>query len=221
MWAQTYEVVFNQQDKNLDDAKFKEIRDENGKKVLGELTLPELVKVEEPPEPTPTPEKKEEKKAQPQNVTIVEEESGLSIGWIILIVVVAVLGIVIAIIIYRRKTKVIHVDADPNEFVKSDSIPVRMIITDENGEDHEGSWVIEGSLFVGRSEICGLCIDDDLLSKQHFVIEVTKSGCFVKDLDSTNGTSVNGVKLDDPRRLADGDVITAGREKFTFFREEA
>ena len=217
MWDHTYEVAFDQPQINLEDAGFKDISDADGEKVSGKMALPELPKISEPEEPESTPEKEE----QSQSITIVEEESGLSIGWIILIAVVAILGIVLAIIIYRRKSKIIHVDVDPEELSKSDSVPVRIVITDENGVNHEGNWVIEGSFFVGRSEICGLCIDDDLLSKQHFVIEITKSGCFVRDLDSTNGTSVNGVKLEEPRRLVDGDVISAGREKFTFYREEA
>lgn len=71
-------------------------------------------------------------------------------------------------------------------------------------------------MFIGRSDICNIYFDDDLLSKQHFVIDVTKMGCYIEDLESTNGTSVNGVKITSRRILLDGDVITAGREKIVF-----
>ena len=41
-------------------------------------------------------------------------------------------------------------------------------------------------------------------------------GCYLEDLQSTNGTFVNGVKVTNRRMLIDGDVITAGRETFVF-----
>ena len=69
---------------------------------------------------------------------------------------------------------------------------------------------------MGRSDICNIVFDDDRLSKQHFVIEVTKMGCYIEDLESTNGTFVNGVKLTNRRMLLDGDEINVGREKIVF-----
>ena len=77
-------------------------------------------------------------------------------------------------------------------------------------------WDVEGSLFVGRSDICNIYFDDDRLSKQHFVVEVNKMGCYIEDLESTNGTFVNGVKITSRRMLLDGDIITVGREKIVF-----
>ena len=47
-------------------------------------------------------------------------------------------------------------------------------------------------------------------------MEITLSGCYIEDLDTTNGTFVNGVKMTGRRRISDGDVVTAGREKFIF-----
>ena len=40
--------------------------------------------------------------------------------------------------------------------------------------------------------------------------------CYIEDLETTNDTFVNGVKITARRMLLDGDVITAGREKFVF-----
>jgi hypothetical protein len=44
------------------------------------------------------------------------------------------------------------------------------------------------------------------------VIEPTSDGVEIADLGSTNGTSVNGERLVDPRRLEHGDVIELGKE---------
>lgn len=137
-----------------------------------------------------------------------------SYWWIGLIVLVIIIGTIIIIVIRRKKTEVIGVD--PDELEKADSKMIRLTITDRAGTIKDIEWNVEGSLFVGRSEICNIFFDDDRLSKQHFVIEVNKMGCYIVDLESTNGTFVNGVKITNRRMLLDGDVITAGREKFVF-----
>lgn len=137
-----------------------------------------------------------------------------SYWWIGLIVLVLIIGVIIIIVIRKKKTEVIGVD--PDELEKADSKMIRLTITDRAGTIKDIEWNVEGSLFVGRSEICNIFFDDDRLSKQHFVIEVNKMGCYIVDLESTNGTFVNGVKITNRRMLLDGDVITAGREKFVF-----
>lgn len=137
-----------------------------------------------------------------------------SYWWIGLAVIVVILGIIIIIVIKKKKVAV--VDVNPDELVKADTKLIRLTITDRAGAIKDVEWNVEGSLFVGRADICNIFFDDDRLSKQHFVIEVTKMGCYIEDLESTNGTFVNGVKLSARRMLLDEDVITAGREKFVF-----
>ncbi len=126
----------------------------------------------------------------------------------------ALLGIFIIRAIQKKKTEVVQVD--PDELVKADTKKIRLTITDRSGAIKDVEWNVEGSLFIGRSSICNIYFDDDRLSKQHFVIEVTKMGCYLEDLQSTNGTFVNGVKITNRRMLLDGDVITAGRETLVF-----
>lgn len=134
--------------------------------------------------------------------------------WIGLIAIVLIIGIIIILVIRKKAVKVVEVNTD--ELVKADTKLIRLTITDRSGAIKDVEWNVEGSLFVGRSDICNIFFDDDRLSKQHFVIEVTKMGCYIEDLESTNGTFVNGVKMTNRRMLLDGDVITAGREKIVF-----
>lgn len=136
-----------------------------------------------------------------------------SYWWIGLFLLVVVIGLIVIRIIHKKEVKV---DMDPDELVKADRKLIRLTITDRAGAIKDVEWDVEGSLFIGRSNICNIYFDDDRLSKQHFVIEVNKMGCYITDLDSTNGTFVNGVKMTNRRMLLDGDVITAGREKFVF-----
>ena len=137
-----------------------------------------------------------------------------SFWWIGLVLLIIILGILIIRAIQKKKTEVAQVN--PDELVKADTRKIWLTITDRSGAIKDVEWDVEGSLFIGRSSICNIYFDDDRLSKQHFVIEVTKMGCYLEDLQSTNGTFVNGVKVTNRRMLIDGDVITAGRETIVF-----
>ncbi len=142
------------------------------------------------------------------------KEAVKSYWWIGLIVLVILIGTILIIVIRRKKVEVTGVN--PDELQKADSRKIWLTITDRSGAIKDVEWNVEGSLFVGRSNICNIYFDDDRLSKQHFVVEVNKMGCYIEDLESTNGTYVNGVKITSRRMLLDGDVITAGREKIVF-----
>ena len=134
--------------------------------------------------------------------------------WIGLVALVLLIGVILIFIIRRKKMEVSGIN--PEELEKADSRKIWLTITDRSGAIKDVEWNVEGSLFVGRSNICNIYFDDDRLSKQHFVVEVNKMGCYIEDLESTNGTFVNGVKITNRRMLLDGDVITAGREKIVF-----
>lgn len=137
-----------------------------------------------------------------------------SYWWIALILLAVLVGLIVIIIVKRKPGKVVEIN--PDDLLKADTKLIRLTITDRTGAIKDVEWNVEGSLFIGRSEICNIYFDDERLSKQHFVIEVTKMACYIEDLESTNGTFVNGVKMTNRRILLDGDVITAGREKFVF-----
>lgn len=137
-----------------------------------------------------------------------------SYWWIALVVLVFIIGVIIICVIRRKKVEVSGIN--PDELEKADTKKIWLTITDRSGAIKDVEWNVEGSLFVGRSNICNIFFDDDRLSKQHFVVEVNKMGCYIEDLESTNGTFVNGVKITNRRMLLDGDVINAGREKIVF-----
>ena len=137
-----------------------------------------------------------------------------SYWWIGFILLVILIGTILILVIRKRKVEIVQVD--PDELKKAVSRKIRLTITDRAGVIKDVEWDVEGSLFIGRSEICNIYFDDERLSKQHFVIEVNKMGCYIEDLESTNGTFVNGVKISGRRMLLDEDVITAGREKIVF-----
>jgi serine/threonine-protein kinase len=72
---------------------------------------------------------------------------------------------------------------------------------------------------VGRKNAHFSVPDDNFLSRNHFMIEVDPPRCLLKDLGSTNGTKVNGLRVGEAR-LNDGDVISAGQSTFSVHVED-
>jgi pSer/pThr/pTyr-binding forkhead associated (FHA) protein len=72
-------------------------------------------------------------------------------------------------------------------------------------------------LFVGRDESCDLVLPvQSGASRRHARIFASDGGWWIEDLQSSNGTEVNSVVIQEPRRLAEGDVIGIGTEIFLF-----
>lgn len=67
------------------------------------------------------------------------------------------------------------------------------------------------TFLVGRSQTAQLMLPEDRhFSRNHFRIEVKPPQCHLVDLDSSNGTFVNGERVSDVW-LSDGDTISGGR----------
>ncbi len=139
-----------------------------------------------------------------------------SYWWIVLIILVIAIGSIVIIIVKKKQLNVIA-GTDTNGLIESDTRTIGLTITNDKNLTQDISLEVEGSLFVGRSNICNIHFDDDKLSRQHFVIEVTKAACYIEDLQTTNSTFVNGVRITGRRMLSNGDVINAGRERFVFY----
>jgi pSer/pThr/pTyr-binding forkhead associated (FHA) protein len=84
----------------------------------------------------------------------------------------------------------------------------RIWIADEGGPR---SFLLAGErTAVGRDPEADICIDDEAVSWNHLEIESRGGVLMATDLDSSNGTKLNGEPLDRPRRLRDGDVLVVG-----------
>ncbi|MFH1730733.1 MAG: FHA domain-containing protein [Planctomycetota bacterium] len=84
---------------------------------------------------------------------------------------------------------------------------LRVIAGPDRGRTAE---VDEAPVSIGRGDDCGLCLTDEQVSVIHAVVEPTNNGCRVRDLESTNGTAVNGHPVSE-HRLMFGDTITVGQ----------
>jgi MoxR-like ATPase len=66
---------------------------------------------------------------------------------------------------------------------------------------------LDGELVIGRSSQADVRLSDRLASRRHAGLEVRAGAVTVSDLDSHNGTRVNGALITAPYRLRSGDVI--------------
>jgi len=78
------------------------------------------------------------------------------------------------------------------------------------GGEPPRSAPLRGRLVVGRSPEADVRIEDEAVSWNHLEIELRGEVLMATDLDSRNGTALNGEPLDRPRRLADGDTLIVG-----------
>ena len=80
--------------------------------------------------------------------------------------------------------------------------------------------LVEGPVAIGR-EPGGVQLHDGGISRCHASVELRSASYVIRDLGSTNGTLVNGVRLEGERLLQEGDKIFLGQTviKFTLVDE--
>ena len=75
--------------------------------------------------------------------------------------------------------------------------------------------LIDGHLTIGRDSSNHLCLADPVVSRKHCTINPKDQGFEIIDLDSQNGTFVNGIPIAH-RELAHGDTIRIGTNELVF-----
>jgi pSer/pThr/pTyr-binding forkhead associated (FHA) protein len=68
---------------------------------------------------------------------------------------------------------------------------------------------VADGLVIGRAE-ADLVVDDDEASRRHARVRLVADQVVLEDLGSTNGTWVNGVRIDRPTPIDAGDVVRIG-----------
>lgn len=144
--------------------------------------------------------------------------------WIILILAIALI-VLIAYRIIKKHKGLVKIEGkigfgdnveQQMHFELPSSVPLKLVITEVNGNTREVTVDVYKSIFVGRAEMCEISFADNKLSKQHFVIEEENGEFYISDLNSTNGTFINGIRIQSRRKLTNNDCITAGQERLVY-----
>ncbi|MGN0373752.1 MAG: FHA domain-containing protein [Enterocloster sp.] len=132
--------------------------------------------------------------------------------------------LVILFLVYRKLKKgrgVVYLDGkvvlassvDVKQHVAVQSAETRIIdcTVSVQGKNPQNLKIpVDKSIIAGRSSICDVFFDDPQMSRQHYALEWSNGSLYVTDLHSTNGTRVNGEKIQERTLLHPGDRITAG-----------
>ncbi len=112
--------------------------------------------------------------------------------------------------VYRPPTVVA-----PPEAEEAPPPPEREVVTlTVAGTKHE---ITQPRVVLGRSRGCDVPVPDVNVSRRHAELRQEGATYWIVDLDSTNGTSVNGKRVS-RERLRDGDRITLGSTEIVFGR---
>ena len=92
----------------------------------------------------------------------------------------------------------------------------------EKGHDKGKSIPVlaKGATIIGRDSSTAYPIRDTMASRMHFKIEKKDGSFWLNDLESTNGTYVNGARVRDDHPLNFGDAVKVGETLFTFLSDD-
>lgn len=79
----------------------------------------------------------------------------------------------------------------------------------------------DGNWFVGRSELCRIRLDFPDVSERHALLSVSPARVIIKDLNSSNGTYVNGELIDGEAVLDGSMVVQIGESMLRVSDEES
>lgn len=71
-------------------------------------------------------------------------------------------------------------------------------------------YKLDKPLILGRGQVADIRVSDEGISRQHARVRPSDDGVEVEDLESTNGTFVNGARISGRAFLKDGDKIQLG-----------
>jgi two-component system nitrogen regulation response regulator GlnG len=88
------------------------------------------------------------------------------------------------------------------------------------GPNKGTSLRVDGTVAIGSRKGSELCLEDATVSREHAEVTITAEGYLLQDLGSTNGTFLNGVRID-RAYLRDGAILTMGKCRLRFQLDEA
>ncbi len=89
------------------------------------------------------------------------------------------------------------------------------LIVNEGPDKGRSANLGEGVLLIGTADECDLTLTDPTVSRRHAEISRTREGFFLQDLESTNGTLVDGTRVD-RAYLKDRATVRLGKTSVNF-----
>ena len=96
-------------------------------------------------------------------------------------------------------------------FLKKKKIKCKLVV--KKGPDEGNIYEFENKAVIGRGESCDITLTDTQVSRKHLSVKVENDKVIIRDLGSSNGTYVNGEKIE-KAELDYENLIQIGRTEF-------
>ena len=90
------------------------------------------------------------------------------------------------------------------------------LILSLRGRELDKFLVGKGKVVIGRMPDCDIKIDNPAISRRHAAVEFQGEGYTLADMGSSNGTFLNGKRVEAPSELKPGDVIGIAKFELLF-----
>ena len=109
--------------------------------------------------------------------------------------------------------------AEQQQIASRSGIGRLAVLESPEDEPPSGSTIALGPInSIGRNVNNTIYVEDDFVSATHAMLTFRGRSWFVEDQGSTNGTYVNGHRIDRPVALSFGDELTVGRVRMRLDR---
>ena len=114
--------------------------------------------------------------------------------------------------------RLIYLDIRGIEGISSDNMVYLKLINRKESLPYKIKeyYSIDETITLGRNGQNNIIVKDPFISKKHFQIIEDEGDYYLEDLNSANGTYLNGDKIFDAVQLEDGDIVRAGQIEFLF-----
>jgi DNA-binding winged helix-turn-helix (wHTH) protein len=103
--------------------------------------------------------------------------------------------------------------------IESNDAPILVALTGERSGER---WVVDRPLLIGRDVSCDITVSNRQVSRYHARLLPGKNGVDLEDMESKNGTHLNGDILTGKSVLKDGDTfLIATAQEFQFLNSDA
>ncbi len=96
----------------------------------------------------------------------------------------------------KLMSSVVEAEEDDNRTRVRMALP-KFILRGVSGAYFGKTYPLRGSTIIGRHSECHICVNADGISRKHVQIDADPNGLKVRDLGSSNGTFVNGKKIEE------------------------
>jgi hypothetical protein len=140
-------------------------------------------------------------------------------GFLVLLWLTRVAFLLLLYVFLYRVVRVLLRDLGAATRERSAELGRLVVVASPAGEPPSGTAVsLDAITTLGRDVNNAIVIDDPFASSEHAVLTFRGRGWYVEDLDSTNGTFVNGSPVDGVAPLTFGDEVQIGQVRLRLER---